>query len=143
VGQLWFWVARGSGVWLNVGRSLVMTGPPPPSRTAATSVRGSLSLPAAPTTTNPTCREARARGYDTIQLLRSYGLTYELIDCRGVTRPDWNVTYEPACPPDHVQLRVGLPAPRDAPALAGAGGTSAPCSCDHSYDFLNCYGEAA
>ena len=121
VGQVWFWVARGSGVWLNVGRSLVMPGPH-----------------------NPSCRDAHARGYDTIQLTRSYGFSFELIDCRGQERPDANVTYEPACPPSHIELRSGLPTPRDAPALAGVkGGSDAACACDHSYDFLNCLGGKA
>ena len=134
VGQVWFWVARGSGVWLNVGRSLVMRGPQPvASRTA-------VELSAGPVTTNPTCREARSRGYDTIQLLRSFGMTNELIDCRGAARPDWNVTYEPGCPPPHVELRAGLPTPRDAPALEGVEGSFAACACDRSYDFANCYG---
>ena len=46
VGQVWFWAAPGSGVWLNVGRSLV--------------VRGDAARPG--------CREAHAQGYDTIQM---------------------------------------------------------------------------
>jgi hypothetical protein len=117
VGQIWFWVARGSGVWINVGRSLVLPGPFPRA-----------------------CEEAYAEGYDTVQLTRSYGLTYELIDCRGMSRPDAWLSYEPACPPSHIELRAGMPTPRDAPALNGLAGTDSPCACDSSYDFLNCFG---
>lgn len=57
VGQVWFWVARGSGVWLNVGRSLRLHGP------TVDYARRTL----AHTDTLLTCREARARNYDTIQ----------------------------------------------------------------------------
>ena len=62
VGQVWFWAAPGSGVWLNVGRSLV--------------ARGDAARPG--------CREAHAQGYDTIQMPAAMGgFSSELMDCRG------------------------------------------------------------
>ena len=67
IGQVWFWVARGSGVWLNVGRSLVLPGPRAPE--FASHIQAAVELSSSPLTTNPTCREARAQGYDTIQLI--------------------------------------------------------------------------
>ena len=29
IGQVWFWVGLGSGIWLNTGKTLVQRGPPP------------------------------------------------------------------------------------------------------------------
>ena len=103
-------------MWLDVGRSLRLNETEP----------------------GWTCLRARAQGYDTIQLLRSFaGYAYEILDCRGAA--DSNPTWTQACPPPHVPLRWGLPARRFAPALAGVseawGGS---CACDAARDYLNC-----
>ena len=60
---VWFFLAAGSGIWWNTGRSLRL------------SDIGSFSG----------CHDAAARGFETVQLRRSFrGYSYELIDCRGV-----------------------------------------------------------
>ena len=45
-----------------------------------------------------------------------------------------------ACPPAHVELRKGLPAPHFAPVLDGSVGINASqeCACNACLDFLNC-----
>ena len=123
-GQVWFWLAMGSGIWWNTGRSL----------------RGE----------NPGCGEARRRGFDSIQLLRSFnGYSYELVDCRGAEAPGASRRWESACPPPHVELRAGAPPrPYFAPALAEglpaeAARRSSACLCDQSRYHLNCYLRAA
>ena len=117
VGQVWFWAAPGSGVWLNVGRSLV--------------VRGDAARPG--------CREAHAQGYDTIQMPAAMGgFSSELLDCRGAAQPDARSRWESACPPAHVRLLAGTPQPRYAPALPSSWNAEEECVCDASRDYLSC-----
>ena len=117
VGQVWFWAAPGSGVWLNVGRSLV--------------VRGDAARPG--------CREAHAQGYDTIQMPAAMGgFSSELMDCRGAAQPDARSRWESACPPAHVRLLAGTPQPRYAPALPSSWNAEEECVCDASRDYLSC-----
>ena len=122
-GQLWFWLAIGSGIWLDVGRSLRVL-----------NIKESLDG----------CRAARAAGYDTIQLMQSMrGLTFEIVECRAMgLRGDTDV-WEDACPPRHVKLRSGLPEPRYSPGLTLPSGQAEQfqCSCDNAVDHLNCDGE--
>mmetsp|Transcript_13709 Transcript_13709/g.36362 ORF Transcript_13709/g.36362 Transcript_13709/m.36362 type:complete len:143 (+) Transcript_13709:2-430(+) len=114
----------GSGVWWNTGKSLVVT----------------------PSSRMPSCIEAAARGYDSIQLTGSFSyFTFELVDCRAhrLGLPTARQTWEHACPPSHMELRSGLPSPRYAPALsdvqrAGWGGTL--CACDTARPYINCAG---
>ena len=121
VGQLWFRVARGSGVWLNVGRSQRHSG----------------------RSNNPSCAQARADGYDTIQLTTGYGSAYDLIDCRGANRPDANITYEAACPPPFINLIAGAPLPRDAPGLVRVtDDVRLRCRCDRALDAVTCMAPA-
>ena len=122
VGQVWFWLAMGSGVWLNTGRTLVHRGPPPQDE-------------------YPSCWEARANGYDTIQLTRSFGgFSFELMDCRGADLPSGRSRWEEACPPSHVELRAGVPAKRYAPAfIDDAVVEERLCGCDSSKSYLNCF----
>ena len=124
IGQMWFWRAEGSGIWYDVGRSYVLT---------------------ADSAAWPSCREAFAQGFDSIQLLSSFrGYSSEIIDCRGAgTFEGQHVSWHDACPPAHVAaaLRCGLPAPRVAsPVLAGlaSAASSAPCACHRSSQWLNC-----
>ena len=123
IGQVWFWLACGSGIWLNTGKTLVQRGPPPAAE-------------------YPSCWEARRRGYDTIQLSRSFGgFVFELLDCRGADLPSSRERWEEACPPPHVELRAGLPAGRYAPAFSGAAiAQEGPCRCDATKQWLNCLG---
>ena len=122
-GQLWFWLAIGSGIWLDVGRSLRVL-----------NIKESLDG----------CHAARAAGYDTIQLMQSMrGLTFEIVECRAMgLRGDTDV-WEDACPPRHVKLRSGLPEPRYSPGLTLPSGQleSFQCNCDNAVDHLNCDGE--
>jgi len=119
-GQVWFWRAAGSGVWLDVGKSL---------RRNATDGAHAES-----------CADARRAGYDTIQLLRSFhGYSYEILDCRGADLPRSREVWTDACPPDHVPLRWGLPVPRHAPQLDGADASwGGPCACDARVAYANC-----
>ena len=122
VGQVWFWLALGSGIWWNTGRSLVLPGPPK---------RRGWS-----------CWDARREGYDSIQLVDSFGgFTYELLDCRGIDLVDREEPWEAACPPPHIELRSGLPAAADrfAPAIRGeAEQDDAPCVCVGGADHMAC-----
>ncbi len=123
VGQVWFWLAHGSGIWWNTGRSLVVTDGKD----------------------NPGCARAASDGYDSIQITRSFGgFSYEILDCRGslLRLSTAEETWTAACPPTHVPLRKGLPEPRTAPALAALAGTnqSEPCRCDPAAldEWLHC-----
>jgi len=117
VGQVWFWMAEGSGIWLNVGRSLV----------AQQSAQFS-------------CREARRMGYDSIQIPGAFnGFVFELVECRGQDLPNSEETWMKACPPPHVKLMTGVPRHRYAPALDGMPSYETVCLCeDNGYDHLNC-----
>ena len=127
--QVWYWHAPGSGIWLDVGASLVLT----PDYVG-------------PTRKFTSCRAARADGFDTIQIpaFRNLSHAFELVDCRdyGGAGPDAPLEmWEAACPPAAARLRRGTPAPRDgAPALANAPTAARPCRCDPRFSFLNCYG---
>jgi len=117
VGQVWFWAAPGSGVWYNVGRSLVVES-------------GAA---------RPGCREALERGYDSVQMPAAFGgWSSELIDCRGAHRMDAWRRWELACPPPHVPLLAGAPPERHAPALPSSMVVRASCECDASIDHVNC-----
>ena len=128
------WVAPGSGIWYNVGRSLDARGP-----TKFTQLW--KSLPDRP------CTVAHQRGYDSIQLSAwDSRFTFELLDCRGATQLDANRSWHSACPPAHVALLNGAP-PRHryAPALEHLHFEELPrsCTCDDSFDFLNCAGSSS
>ena len=109
-GQVWLWLAVGSGIWWNVGKS---------HRLLAADDRYLGSG-------HPSCAEVRAMGYDSIQLTEFYpAMTLELIDCRGALLEDAADPWEQACPPHHVKLRAGIPPePRYSPALEGVGAVS-------------------
>ena len=121
-GQVWFWRALGSGVWWNVGRSLVVASDDYVASGPRRGTRGPSAV---------TCWQAKARGFDSIQLTRSFnGFSYELLDCRGAARPDARQQWVRACPPAHVELLAGVPARRYAPALAPTLASSeTPCRC--------------
>ena len=132
-GQIWFWLAEGSGIWWNTGKS---------KRALTTGEASALwyALPLRP------CTMLREEGYDSIQHLGfENGFSFELIDCRGADLPTFDVSVDVACPPPHVELRAGVPprASRWAPALDAlpeeAEGT-VPCRCDPSSYHLNCQG---
>ena len=128
-GQLWMWLAPGSGIWYNVGRSLRALG-------SHAFQRLWRSLPDRP------CTIARKRGYDSIQLSAfDNHFSVELLDCRGAELPDANRSWHSACPPPHVPLVTGaIPPRRYAPALLAVNSSHMPrpCACVHEYDFLNC-----
>ena len=53
------------------------------------------------------------RGYDSVQLTQfDNGYSLELIDCRGAALPTSGDLWWGACPPQHTELRSGLPEPR-------------------------------
>jgi len=120
VGQLWFWLASGSGIWLSTGRSLVLS----------------------PWDVQPTCAQAAANGFDTIQKPGSFqNFSFELLDCRGSRRHDANVTWTLGCPPRHVRLLSGIPRDRYSPFLAGVTTTfNRTCVCNADLHYLNCNG---
>ena len=130
VGQVYFWLAPGSGIWLHTGRSLKLV----------RGAHGTLTH----TERHPNCEQARLDGYDTIhqQFAEFAGFTYEIIDCRGAALPTASEHWVPACPPPHVRLLAGVPADRYAPALLGIAPAPRPCVCDRGLDRLNCFGAA-
>ena len=133
LGQVWMWLAPGSGIWYNLGNS---------KKAVTTGEAAGLwyGLPTRP------CTTARAEGYDSIQLIEfENGFSFEILDCRGDGLPSFDHSWDIACPPPHLELRSGLP-PKDqrwAPALEGlpeaAEGTAA-CRCDAERWHLNCEG---
>jgi hypothetical protein len=150
IGQVWFWMSPGSGIWWNTGKTLVVN-----TSVIAPADNSSLSETAC---TSPvsldhwwdkrdssfrwaTCAQALKMGYDSMQLTNSFcGFSYEFVDCRGRSRTDALQTWTAACPPPHVRLMRGLPTPRVAPALRGVGGPSSTCMCSSEHDHLNCDG---
>ena len=123
-GQVWLWLAVGSGIWWNVGKS---------HRLLAADDRYLGSG-------HPSCAEVRAMGYDSIQLTEFYpAMTLELIDCRGALLEDAADPWEQACPPHHVKLRAGIPPePRYSPALEGVGASSRRCVCNPATSHIDC-----
>ena len=136
-GQVWFWMAVGSGIWWNVGVSLRLS-----------HQRNNRQM-----LYHNGCDGARKLGYDSIQLPNSYGgYTDELIDCRGQGLPGSKAVWESACPPPHVELRIGVPssaAARHAPHILEDNETigmqavqvhtePCKCCCDASLSHLNC-----
>jgi hypothetical protein len=131
-GQLWFWVAPGSGIWLNVGRTQVMLSQHKLDRSGG-------------------CATARQRNVDTIQIADAFGgYSHEIVDCRATGLPGADDVWESACPPPHVHMRMGIPGPlsslhggvllESSPLLSprGASQASCECRCDPSLDYLNC-----
>ena len=122
-GQLWMYLAVGSGIWWNTGRSL---------RQLAADNRYIGAGHAS-------CASARAAGYDSIQLTEFYpSMTLELIDCRGAHLANANETWEQACPPEHMELRAGIPEPRHAPAIESADASSRICHCNPRTSHVDC-----
>ena len=133
VGQIWLYLAPGSGIWYNVGRS---------KRALTTGEAAGLwySLPTRP------CTTARQEGFDSIQMTEfENGFSFEILDCRGADLPNFADSWDNACPPAHVDLRSGVPpkAQRWAPALealpAAAEGLER-CACNDAMWHLNCEG---
>ena len=125
-GQVWFWLATGSGIWWNVGHSMRYLG------------NGGSSV-----AIRRTCADARRMGYDSLQISDWWpGMALELVDCRGALLADAGETWQRACPPDHVQLLAGIaPAPRFAPGLrrvANWSRLSRPCTCRPGTPSLEC-----
>ena len=127
VGQVWFWLAPGSGVWWNTGTTLVI------SDSNAGSGAG--------------CTAAHKQGYDSIQLTRrgptpTHPYSFEIVDCRLQGRAEANMTWASACPPPGLELRSGMPAEKErfAPALEGKRlrADMRGCHCDSQYSYLNC-----
>ena len=123
VGQVWFWRAFGSGIWWNVGRSFVVTDDDTEHHGTRGGSRGTGAI---------SCWVARRNGFDSIQLMRSFGgFAYEMLDCRGATLPNSHKPWTDACPPEHVQLLSGTPARRFTPALAPwVPSVEVPCQCN-------------
>ena len=124
-GQVWFWLASGSGIWWNVGKSWKVLAPDTRYHW-----------------TRPTCQGARRQGFDSIQFVRYYpAMTLELIDCRGANLTLANDPWDSACPPEHVTLLAGIPAvdERHAPALNDIAEASARrCDCNRASSVLDC-----
>jgi len=128
-GQVWFWLASGSGIWWNTGKTLVINVPKQGSGGG--------------------CAAAHKQGYDSIQVTRrgptpTHPYSYEIVDCRLQGSAEAHMTWASACPPPGVTLRSGMPAEaeRFAPALEGKQlrAQKAACHCDPQYSYLNCAG---
>ena len=124
VGQMWFWVAPGSGIWVNVGRSL---------RQLGDDYRWGRS----------SCFEARNQGFDSVQTSVFFPkMRMELMMCApaNMTHDLATQTWERACPPAHIELRAGMPSPRYAPGLPSttSSETSRSCACDPRAWHINC-----
>jgi hypothetical protein len=137
-GQLWYWRAPGSGIWLNVGHSL---------RHGAAPLTPGRSL----------CAEAASSGYDTVQLAFADLGVAEILDCRAALRGNRTAltrTWELACPPPLASpLRSGLPphavqtsttppsehrSGHGTARRAGRDSPPCPCRCDNQLPRLNC-----
>lgn len=127
----WFWVAHGSGIFLNVGRSLRA-----PSRVAVARSLGllsesNMSASAAARTQQFWCSRARMHGFDTIQVASQVqpaarqgrsGRQAEVLVCSEECTPQHLLCG--ACAPG-VTLRSGVGASRE-------------CVCDERLPLLNC-----
>jgi len=124
-GQFWYWVAPGSGIWVNVGNMYRCY-------TAGQDSCGG-------------CPWAVANGYDTIMNTppleegkMNYGGMVELMDCRGAQGGNEALLekmWQGSCPPPGAgQLRSGLPW-KD---VDGSDQWSCECQCDKSKWYLNC-----
>ena len=101
-------VAPGSGIWLNVGRSLVRANP-------------SASEELWKESQHRPCEKWGPLGYDTIQLVQfRNGYSFALLDCRGAALPTAKQLWNVACPPPHVRLLAGIPAKSERYAPASA-----------------------
>jgi hypothetical protein len=135
VGQLWMWYAPGSGIWWNTGKSKRLLGHDK-----------SNSIWWADSYRNhdvPPCKTALAQGYDSIQLTQfNNDYSFEVVDCRGANLPDAGKRYELSCHAPHMELIVGLPTKRYAPALvhvkAAIKNATRPCKCDPLVPHINC-----
>ena len=136
IGQVFYWVAFGSGIWINVGRSVRPSRPQSPREHIDWTHRWN-------------CDRAHELGFDTIQRLGDF--SFELVDCRGLAERAARANetiWEDACPPKHTELRTGgVPLDFFSPAvhlpahqgLAHAQNQSARrCQCDPTLDYLNC-----
>ena len=116
VGQFWYYHAPGSGIWLNIGRSLRMES------------AGVFS---------PGCQQAVSRGYDTISLSPDntkvpdgsthYGGISEIVDCRALQRDPISIhlLWQSTCPPANASgLRAGIRAPLRE------------CHCNNSFTYI-------
>jgi len=129
VGQMWYWMAPGSGIWLNVGKAVRYD-------TAGLDAQGG-------------CPKAIQDGYDTIintpwhnatspqNGYMNYGGMVEIVDCRGAQggrEVNFQKMWEGPCPPPGAgALRSGLP---------NLGSDySCECRCDMSKWYLNCEGQ--
>ncbi|KAG8460424.1 hypothetical protein KFE25_011915 [Diacronema lutheri] len=119
-GGTWYYAVRGSGVWLNVGRTLVV------NKTWPSHARQQIAI-----------NEARRAGYDTLQYpwLWQFGM-HEVVDLRTYYgRAAMSAARERAqpsarvCPPAGV-LRAGLRAQLE-------------CGCSEAQRLLNCGGALA
>lgn len=125
----WFFAAAGSGVFINIGRSLRYR-----TRQAAAKALGPPD-PVGAKRDGTWCTTARARGYDSVQVQTDLpGSTFmyvkhasrqtralvELVVCHDdcATKPACD-----ACPP--MELRTGVSASR-------------PCACEHGMGFIQC-----
>lgn len=126
VGQMWYWMAPGSGIWLNVGKTKLLD-------TAGVDAQGG-------------CPQAIKEGYDTVinrpltppppDGYMNYGGMVEVMDCRGAKggqEANFLKMWEGPCPPPGAgALRTGLPELGE--------GYSWECGCDRSKWYLNCEG---
>jgi hypothetical protein len=108
--SLWYYAAVGTGIWLNVGRTLVIHGREIP-----------LLWPLQSRFVNQFSAE-----YDTLQLVSLYSANLrEIVDLRrGRT-------------PQRVVVRT-CPADADGPTLRSGWSASAPCLCANTAHYLNC-----
>lgn len=132
-GQVWYWLASGSGIWLFLGKSMRV-------RKAGTFTPG--------------CLTASAQGYDSIQLASpvsgGYAGLVEIVDCRGTRHDPASATevWEAACPPPLAsKLHVGLPWTWPGypsshsirlPKAFLKNKTLCSCSCESRLEYLNC-----
>ena len=139
LGQVWMYLAPGSGIWYNLGRSkrVMTTGQSSmlwwslPTRPCSIAKDEGCAgwmpplLAGLPPSRLPPSRLSPSRlppsrlahspstrlcRFDSIQILEfENGFSYELLDCRGADLPDFDKSWDVGCTPPHIELRSGLP----------------------------------
>lgn len=121
----WLYPARGTGVWVYVGSSLVW----PTWKTAHTTARQVTNFKQPVTSDELFARIAAARGFDSFQIVHSHGRTWGWLSL-GETHPAHELVLvgHPSCMQSTVRLRSGcLP---EGVELRTGPNASVPCVCD-------------
>jgi len=127
----WFLYARGSGVWFNVGRSIVFG---EHAEAHAHFGVGGLGMSER---NEAMCANASAAGYDSIQFVaHTCAMMYS--DCLNRSVPGLTYFNVEIVSTQLVGWHACASAGGDSPLLRAGWRGSAPCSCNNSLEFLNC-----